>query len=108
MQSTARAAFSAMKTAAPNAVVVVTYKGRTCNGLRGATNQGSTLTGDGNAGETTGTVRVDASELDMPTRGETLIVGGKTVFILDGARTDAVGALLTIPYSETRPYKWAV
>ena len=98
----ARTAFTAIKTIAASAVVPVVYKGRTCNGIRDTATQGTSLSMDGNKGETTGTVRVDASEIDMPAIGDTLTINGKECFAGD-VKTDSCGALLTIVYTQTRP-----
>ena len=102
LQSIARAAFTAIKTIAASAVVPVAYKTKTCNGLMDTTTQGTALSMDGNKGETSATVRVDASELDTPAIGDTLTINGKECFAGD-VRMDSCGAILTIMYTQTRP-----
>lgn len=103
LQSLARSAFAAIKIVAADALVPIIYKGKTASGLRDTSTQGDSITTDGAMGETSGIVRVDASEIDMPEKSDTIIVDGKTVFIGDVKR-DSVGAILTIYFTETRPY----
>jgi hypothetical protein len=99
-------AFTALLTTAAEAAVPVSYGVKSCTGLRDSVTQGTQLTMDGNAGEVTGIVRVLASALDRPAKGDTLTIDGKTVFAGD-CKLDPLGAVLTISFSETRPYEVA-
>ncbi len=92
-----------MKTIVPEAVVVVGYKGKTCNGIRGNTAQSSVSGEEGDKGVISGSVKVDLSEIEIPVRGDTVMVGGKTAFVSE-ARFDACQAIMTISYTETRPH----
>jgi hypothetical protein len=87
-----------MKTIVPEAVVIVAYKGKSSSGIRGTTAQSSETGDGGDKGVISGSVKVDASELDIPERGDTVEVGGKTAFVSQ-VQFDAVQALMKIDYT---------
>jgi hypothetical protein len=62
---------------------------------------------NGNKGDISGSVRVDATELGSPDEGDTIRVGGLEVFVSE-SRMDAVGAIMTIDYTETSPFEEGV
>lgn len=102
LQAKARAVLSGIKTRVPTAVVAVVYDGRTANGVD------DTLLHDGGAdeygerGPSSGTVRVDASELDEPPVGAEITVAGNLA-IVQRVRRDPAGALLAIEYVREDP-----
>jgi hypothetical protein len=102
VQSPARAAFAIIKTMNPSCVVPVSYAGRTCNCFRNTSTATASLGPFGEAGVDTGSVLVDASELDVPSKGATLTVGGKAVFCMV-TMLDPAGALLEIQYQAQKP-----
>lgn len=102
LQSIARVAFSAIKTAIPESVVVVVCGTQTANGIRDTVRTDAGLTNMGEEGITGGTVRLDASEMDEPERGATITVAGENVFVLH-TRKDSSEALLAIEFSRQRP-----
>jgi len=97
LQSAARAAFANIKNVVPNAVVTVKYEGQRCEGTRSTETAQESLGDMGQNGVTIGMVRVDASEMTQPTRGEGINVAGEDAMVLD-VRKDAVGAFLLIEY----------
>jgi hypothetical protein len=102
IQAQARAAFAIIKTMNPSCVVPVSYAGRTCNGILDTRTATASLGPFGEAGVDTGSVLVDASELDVPSKGATLTVNGKAVFCMVTA-IDPAGALLEIQYQAQKP-----
>jgi hypothetical protein len=103
LYTTALAVLASKMRENPQAVVVVSYKGKTVNALRDASTQSSLLSVDGATGETTCVIRLAASGIDFPAKADSMTIDGKTAYIGD-AKVDAVGAVLTIPYSLSRPY----
>lgn len=102
LQSTARAAFSAIKTAHAEAVVEVVSAGRTAEGVRDSKSDASASDVFGESGVTSGRVWVDASEIDEPQRGGKIKVDGVDV-IVGTVKTDPAGAILSITYTYTNP-----
>ena len=99
LQATARAAFLAIRTAHPSAVVAVVYAGRTASGISDTQTAEADFGVEGEKGLVTGLVRVDASELDEPPRGVTITVAGVNVFVTN-VRKDPAGALLAISWQK--------
>jgi len=102
IQSLARTAFAAIKTAQPSLVVVVAHSGQTANGFRGSVTADATAGAYGESGADTGSVYVDASELSVPAKGSTVTVGGEDVFVM-ATKLDPAGALFRLDYQKQRP-----
>ena len=102
LQTAARTAFAAIKTAHPELVVAVASDDETCEGIRGVDVGVGNPTLLGEDGLESNTVRVDASEFAEQDFGATITVDGETVFV-SGQRLDPAGALRQIAFQKTRP-----
>ena len=102
LQATARTAFSSIKTAYPESVVAVKIRGVSANGISDTQISESDFTLQGQAGNTSGIVTVDASELAEPDKGETISIAGVSVFTTQ-IKKDPAGALLRISWQKQRP-----
>jgi len=86
----------------PEGTAAVVYRGETATGMRSTQMDDAALMAYGEQGASTGRVRIDASAMTEPGRGDTILVDGQECFVM-ATRTDAAGALLVIDYSEQRP-----
>ena len=82
----------------PEVAVTVVYAGKTATGLRGVQIQDTSPDVMGELGISTNKVRVRADQIDLPLRGDTLVVNGENVFCVE-ARLDDAGANYVIEYS---------
>lgn len=106
IQSDIRTGFAAIKTAMPESVVSVGFGGATADGIKSNWRRVADLGDMGERGLATGTVRVDASELGTPERGDRVTIDGEGAIVTDTA-LDAAGALLTLVYQQERPVTFA-
>lgn len=102
VQNQARNALAAiMEQHSTGAVTVVVGSDRT-TGFVGVTTTDTDLSMYGERGETNSLVRVDASKITTPGRGDTITVDGAKVFVIR-THPDPIGALLTIEHSTQHP-----
>ncbi len=102
VKTLAQNALSEMIAAQPNCAVTVVANGRSAQALKDRRISTANLTNNGETGLTTSTVRCNADTIGTISKGQTITVGGVTVFALD-YRMDSAGAIATIEYSEQRP-----
>lgn len=101
-QAQARAAFAGIMASYPEGVVTAIRNGVSVQGFNGSVMSTSMLTNYGDQGSTVQPFWCDASKLDKPNDGETMIIGGQRVTVAK-AYIDAIGALLKIEYVISRP-----
>jgi|GEM_PF-4175612 len=102
LQSLARTAFATVQALHPDSIVVIKSGTSTANAIRDTGTDDSEFSDRGETGNTSGTVRVDASLFPEPVRGSTITVDGKQVWVTEVKR-DPVGALLTITFTKQQP-----
>ena len=101
IQTAARAQFSAKRTSIPESVVAVVVNGKTANGIKDSVRGVGSLDAMGERGVEAGTVSLNASEIDEPELGSSILVGGAKA-IVQNVKTDPAGALLAVEYQLTR------
>ena len=97
-----REALDAIKDEYPEITVAVIIKGKTGTGTQDVRTDAAALANEGETGESSSRVRVNADVFDKPGRGDTITIRGKDCFALD-VQTDGVGAFFIIEYSEQKP-----
>ena len=102
IQTLARAALSTIASAIPEAVVTVKVGGKTVSAIRDLSSDEAQLTDRGEVGIESGTVRFNSSGITQPNRGDTIVVGGANVWVLE-CRIDPAGAMFAIRYSTQQP-----
>lgn len=103
LQSVARSALAAIRSAVPDSVVTVIYGSHTAQGVRDTITGRAEADGYGEKGPTSSTVRVSMEDLvEIPANGETIRVDGEDVIVLQ-TRLDPAGALCAIEYQDTHP-----
>ncbi|MDD4860794.1 MAG: hypothetical protein PHH96_02185 [Smithellaceae bacterium] len=102
LKTLAQNALATIITRQPNAVVEVVANGNTVNAVRDSKTSEPNLTDEGETGITTGTVRCNADDIGVITKGQTITVAGVSVFAL-AYKVDPCGAIATINYSEQKP-----
>lgn len=96
------ATFEIAKQIAPGAVVAVSYKGKTTNGLRNDSAEESAPSMGGNKSSESGSVQVSRADIDRPVLGDTIEIDGKEAFAVNCV-ADFIGAFWTISYQSTKP-----
>jgi len=86
----------------PNAVVVVVANSHTVNGIQDTQSKTASLEDSGEMGVATSIVRCNSDDVGTLTLGQTITVGGASVFVMD-SKVDPAGAIVTIVYSTQRP-----
>lgn len=99
----ARSAFVYAKRIAPQAVVIVQYKDKTCSALRVSQQEDTAQTMAGNKSTASGSIKVDRSELDRPVVGEIIKISGLESFV-GSVTPDVIGAFFVVNYQGTKPY----
>ncbi len=102
LQATVRTGLAQIAALVPSKVVTVVSNGQTTTGLRSSQPSFMGLTDQGDQGNKTSWIRVDASTLTEPATGASIIVAGETVTVTE-ARLDDLGALLFIAYTVQKP-----
>lgn len=86
----------------PNAVAEIVANSNTVNGIKDSRTLDANLDNNGEIGAITSTIRCNADDLGVLTRGQTITVGGVSVFVMR-YKIDPCGAVATIEYSEQKP-----
>ncbi len=104
LKALAQAALADIITQQPSSVAAIVANGNTANGVKDSETNEAELTDDGEVGRSISTIRCNADTIvagDL-VKGQTITVGGVSVFLLD-FRLDPAGAIVTLEYSKQKP-----